>query len=90
MHLRHEPIEKDIVCCDTPVIEDVSTLAQLFVGNDTLLTKAYGMKSDKQVASIIFNNIHQQGTIDKLVSDRAQVEIRNKVKDMHRMLFIND
>ena len=48
------------------------------------------MKSDKQFISTLSDNIRQRGDMNKLISDRAQVEISKKVKDLLRALFIDD
>ena len=48
------------------------------------------MKSDKQFSSTLSGNICQRGAMDKLISYRVQVEIRNKVKDMLLMPLIDD
>ena len=44
---RSEPVAADTVHSDTPAVDDGSTCAQLFVGTATLVTDAYGMKTDK-------------------------------------------
>ena len=78
------------VYCKTPAIEDRYNSSQLFVGKDIPLTDVYGVKSDNQFASMFPDNIRQWGSMDKIISDRAQVEISNKVKEMLCALFIGD
>ena len=90
MHRRDEPVAADAVYCNTPAIDDGAASAQIFVGTKTFLTDAYGMKSDKQFASTLSDNIRQRGAMNKLISDRAQVEISNKVKEALRALFADD
>ena len=46
----NEPVATDTVFSETPAINDASTIAQFFVGNDTLVCDAYGIKN---------RNIHQ-------------------------------
>ena len=48
------------------------------------------MKSDKQFANTLEDNIRTRGAMDKLISDRAQVEISKRVLDILRALFIDD
>ena len=87
---RSEPVAICTVYCDTPVVDDGSTCAQLFVETKTFLTDVYGMKSDKQFVNSLEDNIRQRGAMDKLISDSAQSEISTRVKDILRDLFIDD
>ena len=52
-----EPAATGIVCSDTPAIDDGSTSAQIFVSTKILVTDVYGIKSDKQFANILEDNI---------------------------------
>ena len=52
-----EPAATDAVYGDTPVIDDGSKCAQVFVYTKTLLTDVCLMKSDKQFANILEDNI---------------------------------
>ena len=76
--------------CDTPVIDNGSAYAQLFVGTKNLLTDVYGIKSDKQFVNSLEDNIRHMGEMDKLTSHSAQSEITNREKDILRALFIED
>ena len=60
-------------------------MAQIFVGKRTLVTDVYPLKSQKQFVNTLEDNIRFRGAITKLISDYAQVEISNKVKDILRM-----
>ena len=62
----------------------------MFVGTKTILTYVCGMKSDKQLANSLEDNIMQRREICKLTSDAAQHEIITRVKDILRALFIDD
>ena len=42
---RNEAVATDTIFSDTPAIKDGSTMAQFFVGQDTLVCDAYGIKS---------------------------------------------
>ena len=44
---RSETVAADTIYSDSPAIDDGSTYGQLFVGTKTLVTDAYGMKSEK-------------------------------------------
>ena len=86
---RNEPVATDTVYSDTPSINDGSTSAQIFVGTETLFTDVCGMKSDKQFVNTLEDNIRTRRAMDKLISDRAQVEISKRVLDILRALFID-
>ena len=84
VHRHNEPIATDTVYADTPAIDDGSTCAQLFFGTKTYVTEVYGMKTDHQFINTLEDTIRSYGAMDKLVSDRAQVEISNRVQDILR------
>jgi Reverse transcriptase (RNA-dependent DNA polymerase) len=85
---RNESVACDIVYADTPAIFGGETAAVLFVGTDTQVTDIYGIKTDKQFINTLEDNIIQRGAPNKLVSDRAQVNISNKVLDILRTYCI--
>jgi hypothetical protein len=89
VHVCNEPVAMDTVYSDTPAVDSGATRAQLFVVTETLLTDVYGMKTGKQFANTLEDNIRERGAMSKLISDRAQVEISNKVTDILRALFIS-
>lgn len=80
----------DTIFSDTPAIDDGSTSAQLFVGRNSLVTDVYGMKSLKQFVNTLEDNVRKRGAMDKLISDRAQLEISGRVHDFLRSLCIDD
>ena len=90
VHQCQEPVATDTVHSDTPAIDDGSHSAQIFVGANTLVSDCHGMKTDKQFVNMLEDNIRRRGAMDKLLSDRAKVEISKKVKDVLRNLFISD
>jgi hypothetical protein len=57
---------------------------------DTLVTDAYGIKSDGEIVSRLEDNLRKQGAMGKLVSNRAQSEVSNKVLDILRSYTIDD
>ena len=84
VHRRNEAVATDTVFSDVPAIDDGSTAAQLFVGRESLVTDAYGIKTEKQFFNTLEDNIQKRGAIDKLISNRAQVEISNRVLSILR------
>jgi len=87
---RDEPVATDTVYSDTPAIGSGVTAAQFFVGTKSLVCDIYPMKTDKQFVNVLLDNIRRRGAMTKLISDRAQVEISNKVQDILRNLMIGD
>ena len=85
-----EAVATNTVYSDTPAIDDGAKCAQIFIGCETLVADVYGMKSDKQFVDMLEDNIHKRGAMDKLISDSAQVEISNKVKDFLHAYCIDD
>jgi hypothetical protein len=68
VHPRDEPVATDTIYSDTLAIDCGITSAQLFV--------------DKQFVNTLLDNITQCGAPTKLISDRAQVEISEHVKQV--------
>ena len=90
VHRRSEPVATDTVYSDTPAIDSGVTAAQFFCGTESLVCDVYPLKSDKQFVNTLLDNIRRRGAMSKLISDRAQVEISNKVQDVLRNLMISD
>jgi hypothetical protein len=89
VHRRDEDVACDFFYADTPAIDDGATAAVLFVGMRSFVTDKYGVKTDKQFVNTLEDNIRERGAPNKLISDRAQVEISNKVLDILRTLYIS-
>ena len=89
VHRRSEPVACDIVHSDTPAIDNGTTAACIFVRCRSKVIYVYGGKSDEQFANTLEDNICERGAPTRLISDRAQVEISNKVLDILRTLFIS-
>ena len=87
---RSEATATDTVYSDTPAIGTGETMAQLFVGHETMVTNIYGMKTERQFVNTLQDVIRERGAMDKLLSDRAQVEISDRVKDILRAYHIGD
>jgi hypothetical protein len=88
MHPHDEPVATDTIYSYTPVIDCGITSAQLFVGTKTHTADVYPIKSDKQFVNTLLDNITQCGAPTKLISDHAQVEISEHVKQVLRPLHI--
>jgi hypothetical protein len=86
---RDEPVATDTIYSDTPAIDCGITSAQLFVGTKTHTADVYPVKSDKQVVNMLLDNITQCGAPTKLISDRTQVEISERVKQVLQPLHIS-
>ncbi len=59
-----------------------ATIAQGFVGGESLITDVYAIKSDWQFINTLEDQIWTWGAPTKLISDWAQVEINNQVKEI--------
>ena len=80
---------RDTVFSDTPAIHDGSTMAQFFVGKDTLICDAYGIKSQTQFNNTLYHNIKTRGAMDTIITDGGKFEISKKVAGVLWSLFIN-
>jgi hypothetical protein len=77
-----EPVATDTIYSDTPAIDCGITSARLFVGTKTHTADVYPIKSDKQFVNTLLDNITPCGAPTKLISDRAQVEISERIKQV--------
>ena len=83
---RNEPVATDTVFSDTPAIHDGST--KFFVGLDTLVCDAYGIKSQKQCINSLYDIKTRGAIMDMIITDGGQYEISKNVADLLRSLFI--
>ena len=90
VHQRNEPIATDTVYSNTPAINSGCKCAQIFVGTKTMVTDVYGMKTEKQFVNTLQDIIRTRGAPTKLISNHANVEISNEVKDILCYLMIPD
>ena len=65
----------DTIYSNTPIANNSSTSTQIFVSTEILVTDIYGIKYDKEFVNTLEDNIRKRGAIDKLISNRAMVEI---------------
>ncbi|EEC51029.1 predicted protein [Phaeodactylum tricornutum CCAP 1055/1] len=89
VHRRNEPVATNTIWSDTPAVDSGAKFAQLFVGRRSLVTDVYPMKTDKEFVNALEDHIRFRGAMDKLISDRAQVEISKKVMDITRAYNID-
>jgi hypothetical protein len=82
MRPRDEPVATNTIYSDTLVIDCGVTSAQLFVGTKTHTADVYPIKSNKRFVNTLLDNITQHGAPTKLISNRAQVEISEHVKQI--------
>ena len=87
---RNEPVATDTVYSDTPAVDNGATVAQFFVGTESMVCDVYPMKTDKQFVNTLEDIIRRRGAPTKLVSDHAQVETSRRVHDILRSLCIDD
>ena len=87
---RDEAVATDTVYSDTPAVDSGVKMAQLLVGNDSLVSDIYPMRSGKQFVNTLEDSICRHSVMDKLIIDSAKNEISHKVKDILRTYNIND
>ena len=85
MPYRNEAVATDTIFSVTPAIDSGITMAQIFVGKDSLVSYVYPMHSSKLFVNTLDDNTRFRGAMSKLISYCAQVEISNQVKDIFRM-----
>ena len=90
VHCHNEPVATDTIYADVPAIDNGSLVAQFFCGTESHFCDFYGIQMDGNFATILMDNIHKCGAMDLLISDHAQAEISNKVKDILCHLCIDD
>ena len=77
---RNEAVATDTIFSDTPAIDPGVTMAQSFIGIDSLVSDVYPMHSSKQFVNTLEDNIRFRGAMSKLISDYAPVEFPMKLK----------
>jgi hypothetical protein len=87
VHRRNEDLAADIIYSDTPAVDDGATSAVVFYGCSSV-TDVYGVKTDKEFVNTLEDTIRERGAPNRLISDRAQVEISRRVLGILRALFI--
>jgi len=90
VHRRDKPVATDTIYSDTPAVDSGATIAQVFVVVKSLVTDVYAIKTDWQFVNTLEDQIWTWGAPTKLVSNRAQVEISNQVKEILHAYCINN
>jgi hypothetical protein len=88
VHPCDEPVATDTIYSDPPGIDCGISSAQLFVGTKTHTADMFPIKSDKQFVNTLLDNITQLIAPTKLISNCAQVEISECIKQVLRPLHI--
>jgi hypothetical protein len=74
---RHEPVPTDTFFSDTPAVHSGVTVAQIFVGRESLAADVYCLKTDKEFVNTLEDNIQERGAMDNLISNCAKAENSN-------------
>ena len=90
IHRRNEDIATDTIFSDVPAIDNGATCAQVFVGTTTMTTDVFPMRSEKEFVNTLEHVIWHRGAPTRLISDNAQSETSNRVKDILRTLVIGN
>jgi hypothetical protein len=90
VHRHEEALATNTVYFDVPAVDSGVTIAQLFVGLTSTVCDVYPLKTKKAFVNNLQDVIRRRGAPSKLSSDRAQVEISGRVKDILRSLIIGD
>jgi hypothetical protein len=90
VHRCEEALATKTVYSDVPAVDSGVTIAQLFVALTSTVCDVYPLKTEKAFVNTLQDVIRRRGAPSKLVSDRAQVEISGRVKDILRSLIIGD
>ena len=87
---RNEPVATDTVFADVPAVDTGGcTMAQFYIGRKSLVCNLYGMTSEKHFVNTLEDIIRERGAMNKLISDRARVEISDRVHDVLRAMNID-
>ncbi len=90
VHRRDEQVATDTIYLDTPAVNSGATIAQVFIGVESLVTDVYAIKTNWQFINTLKDPIQRWGAPTKLISDQAQVEIINQVKEILHAYCIAD
>jgi len=90
VHRRDEPVSTDTIYFDAMAVDSGATIAQVFVGVESLVTDVYAIKTDWQFINTLEDQIRTRGAPTKIISNQAQVEISNQVKEILQAYCIGD
>ena len=75
---------------DTPAAASGAIQAQFYCSQESLVCDVFGMKIDKKFINTLEDTIQQHGSMDKLLSGSAHIEITGRVKDILRAYVIGN
>ena len=64
---------------NTPAFYDGSIMAQFFVGKDTFICDAYGIKSQKQFINTLYDYIKTRRAMDTIITDGGKMKFQRKL-----------
>ena len=82
---RNEAVAADTIFSHTTAVDSGVTMALIFIDKDSLSLMSTPCNLSKQFLNALEDNIRFWEAMSKLISDYAQEEISNKVKDILRM-----
>jgi len=89
VHRRNEMVATDTIFCDVIAWGGIKC-SQMFVGRKSKYVSHSPCNTDAEFAKTLSDEIRQRGAMDTLISDRAQAEISNRIKDILRIYVIKD
>ena len=87
---RHEAVATDTVFCNVRAINGGAKCAQLFAGRVTSHMSIHGCDTDGDYVDCLLDIIRRYGAMDLIVSDCAQAEVSNRVKDILWVYGVKD
>jgi len=87
---RNEDVATDTIYANVASVWGGYKAAQVFVGCESKHISIYPMNTDNQFVSVLQDKIRQNGAMDTLISNSAQVEISKKVTEIMRAYVIDD
>ena len=87
---RQESVVTDTVYDDTSAIDYGHTRTQFYCETDLKVYDIYGMKMDKQCINSFEDIIRQRGAMDRLMSDKSQIETSGIFLDVLRTYVIGN
>ena len=92
----NDDVAMDTMFCDVPALDDGilghggCTMAQVYCGRRTQLTKVYGMQLESQMPETLQDFIRDVGAPNLLISDNSKVQIGAKTRSLLRYFEIKD
>ena len=87
---RNEDVATDTLFADVPAIDGGDLMAQVYYGMKSHVLDAEGMGKESEFVNTLEDQIRNRGAMDRLLSDMAQAETSERVKDILRAYIIGD